>query len=363
MPIKEGIEYGVNKALTNLRSKPISITPDLPLATRINLLKDKDPKRYQENIQRLIQAEKDGNEEARKLLGEIGEDAGRSRRGYEKLATAMTVAPIAAVAAPYVSAIINNPITQSIFTINGVKNAFTENGVNKTYDLFKNKEYLKGIKSGIGDILDIGIPGYQGYKAIKFGKEIYNTLGNLKDAIKIGSMEMPVANLFQNKSYKIGKELWNMPTKKIHNIPIYHATDYLGNNFEVSSGRGEVGLHVGLDKDPSNFIVNNYLKNPNSQFRNFEDTPIIREGIYTYWGDIIDTPDYNRFKIDKIYSETPDLIRSRINDKNDVEIINQSLKDIDDYSIKLDDYKHLRGLNNNSKQNPSHVRSGSSFVE
>ena len=85
MPIKEGIEYGVNEALTNLRSKPISTTTDLPLATRINLLKDKDPKRYQENMQRLIQAEKDGNEEARKLLGEIGEDAGRSRRGYEGL--------------------------------------------------------------------------------------------------------------------------------------------------------------------------------------------------------------------------------------------------------------------------------------
>lgn len=98
MPIKEGIEYGVNEALANLRSKPISTTPDLPLATRINLLKDKDPKRYQENMQRLIQAEKDGNEEARKLLGEIGEDAGRSRRGYEKLATAMTVAPMLPVA-------------------------------------------------------------------------------------------------------------------------------------------------------------------------------------------------------------------------------------------------------------------------
>lgn len=85
MPIKEGIEYGVNEALANLRSKPISTTPDLPLATRINLLKDKDPKRYQENMQRLIQAEKDGNEEARKLLGEIGEDAARNRRGYEGL--------------------------------------------------------------------------------------------------------------------------------------------------------------------------------------------------------------------------------------------------------------------------------------
>lgn len=93
MPIKEGIEYGVNEALTNLRSKPISATPDLPLATRINLLKDKDPKRYQENMQRLIQAENDGNEEARKLLGEIGEDASRNRRGYEGLKDFVTAVP------------------------------------------------------------------------------------------------------------------------------------------------------------------------------------------------------------------------------------------------------------------------------
>lgn len=117
MPIKEGIEYGVNEALTNLMSKPISTTPDLPLATRINLLKDKDPKRYQENMQRLIQAEKDGNEEARKLLGEIGEDAGRSRRGYEKLATAMTVAPMLPVAGGMVWKAMNNPWLSAGFDV------------------------------------------------------------------------------------------------------------------------------------------------------------------------------------------------------------------------------------------------------
>lgn len=117
MPNKEGIEYGVNEALTNLRSKPISTTPDLPLATRINLLKDKDPKRYQENMQRLIQAEKDGNEEARKLLGEIGEDAGRSRRGYEKLASAMTIAPMLPVAGEMAWKAMNNPWLSAGFDV------------------------------------------------------------------------------------------------------------------------------------------------------------------------------------------------------------------------------------------------------
>jgi hypothetical protein len=66
---------------------------DLPLATRINLLQKNDPKKYQEIMQRLIQSEKEGNLESKKLLGEIGEDAGRSRRGYEELATSMTLAP------------------------------------------------------------------------------------------------------------------------------------------------------------------------------------------------------------------------------------------------------------------------------
>lgn len=117
MPIREGIEYGVNEALTNLRSKPIRTTPDLPLATRINLLKDKDPKRYQENMQRLIQLEKDGNEEARKLLGEIGEDAGRSRRGYEKLATAMTIAPMLPVAGGVALKAMNNPWLSTGFDV------------------------------------------------------------------------------------------------------------------------------------------------------------------------------------------------------------------------------------------------------
>lgn len=149
MPIREGIEYGVNEALPKIMSRPIRTTPDLPLATRINLLKDKDPKRYQENMQRLIQLEKDGNEEARKLLGEIGEDAGRSRRGYEKLATAMTIAPMLPVAGGVALKAMNNPWLSTGFDV--ATGNYGDAAVGLVTDLIPGRKIVKYVPQPVKD--------------------------------------------------------------------------------------------------------------------------------------------------------------------------------------------------------------------
>ena len=50
--------------------------------------------------------------------------------------------------------VLNHPITQTIGTIDGFRNLFTGNGVQKTYNHFNNGEYGKGTLSLAGDVLD-----------------------------------------------------------------------------------------------------------------------------------------------------------------------------------------------------------------
>lgn len=77
--------------------------PTTPLETRINDLKETNPSKYREHISTLTSSANSGNEEARELLGKIGEDAARKRRGYKGLNTAMYAPAIigaGALAAP-----------------------------------------------------------------------------------------------------------------------------------------------------------------------------------------------------------------------------------------------------------------------
>lgn len=50
--------------------------------------------------------------------------------------------------------VLNHPITQTIGTIDGFRNLLSGNGVQKTYNHFKNREWGKGALSLAGDILD-----------------------------------------------------------------------------------------------------------------------------------------------------------------------------------------------------------------
>ena len=103
------IRSQVVTALDNINRNPELYTPPkliTPLETRINDLKETNPNKYREYISTLTSSANSGNEEARELLGKIGEDAARQRRGYEGLNTAMYAPAIigaGALAAPSVS--------------------------------------------------------------------------------------------------------------------------------------------------------------------------------------------------------------------------------------------------------------------
>lgn len=87
------IRSQVVTALDNVNKNPELYTPPkptTPLETRINDLKETNPNKYREHISTLTSSANSGNEEARELLGKVGEDAARQRRGYEGLNEFMT---------------------------------------------------------------------------------------------------------------------------------------------------------------------------------------------------------------------------------------------------------------------------------
>ncbi len=162
------IRSQVVTALDNINKNPELYTPPKPttsLETRINDLKETNPSKYREHISTLTSSANSGNEEARELLGKIGEDATRQRRGYEGLNTAMYASAIigaGALAAPSASWIYSQLpkwIKTGIdigLTVDGARNFLSDNGVQKTYREAKAGNYGKAVLSGIGDILDIG---------------------------------------------------------------------------------------------------------------------------------------------------------------------------------------------------------------
>lgn len=82
------IRSQVVTALDNINRNPELYTPTkptIPLETRINDLKEANPSKYRDYISTLTSSANRGNEEARELLGKVGEDVARQRRGYEGL--------------------------------------------------------------------------------------------------------------------------------------------------------------------------------------------------------------------------------------------------------------------------------------
>ena len=138
------IRSQVVTALDNINRNPELYTPPkltTPLETRINDLKETNPNKYREYISTLTSSANSGNEEARELLGKIGEDAARQRRGYEGLNTAMYAPAIigaGALAAPSVSWIYSQLpkwVKTGIdigLTVDGARNFFSDNGWQKT---------------------------------------------------------------------------------------------------------------------------------------------------------------------------------------------------------------------------------------
>lgn len=122
------IRSQVVTALDNINRNPELYTPPkltTPLETRINDLKETNPNKYREYISTLTSSANSGNEEARELLGKIGEDA-------------PAIIGAGALAAPSVSWIYSQLpkwVKTGIdigLTVDGARNFFSDNGWQKT---------------------------------------------------------------------------------------------------------------------------------------------------------------------------------------------------------------------------------------
>lgn len=183
MPID--IKPSIVTALDNINKNPELYTTNkqtVPLETSINDLQKTNPVAYKRYLSTLVNSANNGNEKARILLGKIGEDGARKRRGYEGLNTAMYIPANIAIgslttagmkAVPWLYKQLPQWFKTGIdagLTVDGVRNFFSNNGIQKTYREAKAGNYRKAAISGAGDLLDFGgatkIIG-KGVKAIK----------------------------------------------------------------------------------------------------------------------------------------------------------------------------------------------------
>lgn len=81
----------------------------------------------------------------------------------------LTALPGITALAPAVSTTLNNPYVDAVLTADGVRNALSGEGVQKTYRLAKEGNYWGATKSGVVDALDL----YGGYGLLKTGTNAF----------------------------------------------------------------------------------------------------------------------------------------------------------------------------------------------
>lgn len=62
---------------------------------------------------------------------------------------------VAPILSPVITTTLSNPIVNAALTVDGVRNALSGEGVQKTYKLAKEGDYWRATKSGVGDVLDL----------------------------------------------------------------------------------------------------------------------------------------------------------------------------------------------------------------
>ncbi len=245
------IRSQVVTALDNINKNPELYTPPkptIPLETRINDLKEANPSKYRDYISTLTTSANNGNEKARELLGKVGEDAARQRRGYEGLNKAIYAPAIigaGALAAPSASWIYSQLpkwIKTGIdigLTADGARNLFSGDGIQKTYRETKAGNYEKAILSGIGDILDI-------VGGISLTKRVGNGL-----ITRIGNRNIYTYNNISPASYKFSdhkKEIlpWfkDFVFNKTNLNPKYTLPDKLGGFVSAKNATNESKVHI-----------------------------------------------------------------------------------------------------------------------
>lgn len=213
------------KALRENQEGVADVPQDLPLAARMNILQERDPARFRDYMQRLDKAAKEGDADSKQLLDEIFETGARDRRGYEGLATAMTVAPFTPFAGASIRTawkIASNPVVQLAGTATGLYDLTTNQGVKKTIKHFKNNEYIKGIKSMAGDALNASplIGGWKslsyGLNAIKNGERFKKIIPSLWKRTDIGRWISP-ENRAYHAYYTIPQYGYTEPGKRAFN--------------------------------------------------------------------------------------------------------------------------------------------------
>lgn len=284
-------------ALDNVNKNPELYTPPkptTPLETRINDLKETNPNKYNEFLSILTSSANSGNEKARELLGKIGEDAARQRRGYKGLNKAMYATAIigaGASAAPSILAAgkgaswLYSQLPKWIrtgidigLTVDGARNFFSDNGWKKTKREVAVGNYGKAALSGIGDILDfLGGANLARRIYTNVAPKIYRNIAGVKMFTNISRSKPPIIR------------------------PIYHTTTYLGDNFNVVTKGGELGIHVGTDRRAPNYFLNNWSNMKRS------GNPVIRTGYFTEYNNrVINTPDLISWNAKTLYDEVLD---------------------------------------------------------
>lgn len=151
------------------------------------------------------------------------------------------------------------------FTIDGINNAVSENGVQKTIKLIKDKDYVRGTLSGLGDILDIA--GGVGYiKDLRLIPEFKNDIRYLKNFL----IDKPNASTSE-VAYNFARPLLRTigrPFRDITNPLLYRAM--LLNNGEAT-GRGIINNLIGKNTDVPNVLPISELQNPFKKFKRITD--------------------------------------------------------------------------------------------
>lgn len=186
----------------------------------------------------------------------------------------------------------------------------------------------------IGDFITEGAnPGY-----------LIGGYGGAKASFLLKNPKGTIAAIILNRNISKSKS----PTVR----PVYHATTYLGDDFNVVTKGGELGIHVGTDRSAPNYFLTNWSKLRRT------GNPVIRTGYLTeYNGRIIDTPDLIGWNPKTIYKEALDKtseLRKRISAKE--------LKgDHDSYTTAMERPETLENMSGNSvleKQTAAYTQSG-----
>ncbi|MBQ0113250.1 MAG: HDIG domain-containing protein [Bacteroidales bacterium] len=188
------------------------------LANDINNIKKSNPKKYSEYLSSLVQSSNSGNKEATYLLNEIGANAARERRGYEGLKSATygaAMSPLLPLSMGAYGALPSGAktIVDGLFAINGINNLTSEEGVKKTIQNIKNKNYQEAAISGLGDLVDASMVGPTAIKGIQAVKKGYDTtVPTLKTIIvsqKIGKKHPKIVNTFIEQNGDVNWDRFN----------------------------------------------------------------------------------------------------------------------------------------------------------